>query len=83
MKTCQICNNKAQHKHHIISKSNGGKNTKDNICYLCASCHHEVHHTGSIVIEGNFMTTSGYQLIWHKQNEDSITGSNPHLYKTY
>lgn len=70
---CEICKNKGHHKHHIISKSLGGKNTNDNLTFLCASCHHEVH-TGFLIIEGRFLTTSGLVLLWHKKGESSITG---------
>lgn len=70
---CRVCGNKAHHRHHIISKSLGGKNTKDNLVELCASCHHEIH-TGFIIVEGFFLTTSGYTLLWHKKGESSITG---------
>jgi 5-methylcytosine-specific restriction endonuclease McrA len=36
---CEICGKPYHHKHHIISKSFGGKNGKENIAFLCASCH--------------------------------------------
>ncbi|NCO32085.1 HNH endonuclease, partial [bacterium] len=69
---CQICKiNDYQNKHHIISKSKGGKNGKNNICYLCSNCHFNVHKN-NIIIEGFFLTTEGYQLIFHKKNEESI-----------
>lgn len=79
---CEICGNKGHHKHHIISKSKGGKNTKDNLTFLCASCHMEVHKKdGNITIEGKFMTTDGIKLIYHYNNEESITGCNPSVHK--
>jgi len=70
---CEICGSKGQHSHHIISKSLGGKNTKENLTKLCASCHFEVHK-GNIIIEGKFLTSTGFKLIWHNKGEDSITG---------
>jgi hypothetical protein len=76
---CQICFNEAHHKHHIVSKSKGGSNKPHNITYLCASHHHEVH-SGKIIIEGNFLTSEGFQLIFHQAGEESITGSSPAVF---
>lgn len=72
---CEIkeCNSKSYHKHHIISKSFGGSNKKDNICYLCANHHMDVHNK-ELIIEGRFLTTGGYKLIYHYNNQESITG---------
>ena len=70
---CEICgNNEILEKHHIISKSLGGKNTKDNLCNICSNCHTKIHYS-QIIIEGRFLTTSGYVLLWHKKNSLSIT----------
>jgi hypothetical protein len=73
LKSCEICNKNYHHKHHIESKSFQGSNKKFNIAYLCASCHTEVH-LGNIIIEGRFLTTEGYKLIFHLKGENSITG---------
>ena len=77
---CQICQEKFQTKHHIQSKVFEGKNIISNIAYLCASCHFKVHHSGEIIIEGNFLTSTGYQLIWHLKGEPSITGFEPEVH---
>lgn len=76
MKSCEICGSKSHHKHHIQSKSLGGSNKPYNIAYLCASCHAEIH-IGNIVLEGKFLSTNGYVLIYHKLGEKSITGQTP------
>lgn len=70
---CEICNNNYHHEHHIVSKAFKGSNKKYNRCNLCGSCHAEVH-LGNIIIEGRFLTSEGYMVIWHKKGEPSITG---------
>lgn len=57
----------------------GGKNDKANKCYICAYHHVEIHK-GNLVIEGNFYTSEGYQLIYHHKGEESITGSAPEVF---
>lgn len=70
---CEIClTENYQHKHRIISGAYGGKYTKNNVAKLCATCHTKVHE-GLLVIEGIFLTTIGYRLLWHKVDEMSIT----------
>ena len=76
---CATCERESQHTHHIISKSMGGKNTKANTIRVCAACHFDIH-ASKIVIEGNFLTTDGYQVIFHRAGEESITGSSPAVY---
>ena len=83
MKTqsCEVCWNEevTLDKHHIVSKSCSGTNEKHNIAHLCPNCHRLVH-TGDIVLEGIFLTSEGYMLIWHNRNEASITGASPEVY---
>lgn len=76
MKPCEICSNKSHHKHHLKSKCFGVDNSKYNVAHLCASCHSEVH-IGNIILEGRFMTTTGYKLLYHKINDMSITNVEP------
>ena len=76
---CEICKIKSHHKHHIISKSKGGSNRKNNLVHLCSNCHYMVHR-GEIIIEGWFMTTEGIKLIWHKKGNESFTNSSPDVY---
>jgi hypothetical protein len=72
---CEICGEdiKFLDKHHIQSKSKGGTNKKENICFVCPLCHRKVHK-GEIILEGKFMTTTGLKLIYHYKGEESITG---------
>lgn len=44
--TCQYCKKKngTLHAHHIIYRSNGGKDTMDNLITLCESCHKKLHN---------------------------------------
>lgn len=79
MKSCEICSCRARHKHHIVSKSKGGTNHQYNLCHLCPNCHDNIHR-GEIIIEGKFLTSSGYQLIFHKKNDESITGKEVDCY---
>lgn len=41
--TCEKCGGKASVAHHIIRKSEGGKDTPRNLMALCASCHNRLH----------------------------------------
>jgi hypothetical protein len=79
---CEIedCSNIARHSHHIISKSKGGKNTKENLCNICPVCHDDIHRD-LLVIEGKFMTTDGLKIISHRKNQESITNVDlPEVY---
>jgi len=42
---CQECGRIAiLHRHHEIHRSQGGKDTLDNLRFLCPICHMRVHH---------------------------------------
>jgi len=45
---CEICGKVATDKHHIIFKSQGGTNNKNNIAYLCRNCHYIIHHGSNV-----------------------------------
>lgn len=79
-KICERCNElHFTETHHIISQSKGGSNAPNNLVELCGNCHNGVH-AGAIILEGIFLTSNGYQLIWHLKNAESITGSEPETY---
>lgn len=40
---CFACGGTPNVRHHIIWLKNGGRNCKRNICFLCFSCHAEIH----------------------------------------
>lgn len=40
---CEVCQKEANSVHHVIFRSQGGKDTIDNLIALCGNCHHEVH----------------------------------------
>jgi hypothetical protein len=78
---CDICNEPhILEEHHINGRKIANCNHPSNLCAICSNCHTEVHY-GKIIIERWAMTTMGKKLLWHYQNEESITGekSNPHL----
>jgi predicted restriction endonuclease len=76
---CDLCNKEiTTDSHHIKSASKGGDNSLGNKCELCPNCHRLVH-TGDIILEGKFLTTScknisEYELIFHARNDESVTG---------
>lgn len=41
--SCLACGELAYVRHHIIWLKNGGRNNQRNICFLCHSCHAQVH----------------------------------------
>ena len=62
---CEICGKKTAHwqEHHINSKCYGGSNKNYNKCKLCLK-HHNLVHSGLVVLEGKFFTLgSGVKLI--------------------
>jgi uncharacterized protein YlaI len=80
--SCEICNetNIILDKHHIISQSEGGTNEPSNIAHICPNCHRRIHMS-QIILEGRFLTSDGYQLIYHwNDEEDIIERENPSVY---
>jgi len=66
-------------KHHINGRKVRNAEGDWNIVYLSPDMHRMVHE-GMIIIEGWFNTTSGRELIWHKKDEESITGQSSETY---
>jgi hypothetical protein len=66
-------------EHHIRGRDIPNPNHPSNLCYICDNCHREVHE-GLVVLEGWFLTDRGYELLWHRQGEEGISGDDaqPH-----
>ncbi len=82
---CDICKNLflSCDTHHIISKSKDGPNDAWNKTNLCPNCHRLVH-IGEIIIEGKFLTTNGFKVVWRNKHEESITNvSDPIIHQIW
>lgn len=80
MQNCEICEVKTYlDSHHIESKSFSGVDAKHNRANICPTCHRLIHK-GEIILEGRFLTTTGYRVIWHRKGEESITGLEPEVF---
>ncbi len=78
---CEICGEKTfLQQHHIEGRQISNPHSKNNLCSICSNCHLKIHY-GKIIIEGRFLTSNGYKLIFHLNNENSLTGKDkiPHL----
>jgi DNA-directed RNA polymerase subunit RPC12/RpoP len=79
---CPLCGEKRMLvEHHIHGREIPGKNCLWNRCYICPSCHDEVH-AGKIILEGYLQTSDGKKLIFHKADEDPVAneGAKPPIY---
>jgi hypothetical protein len=54
LNTCFECGFPAEHNHHVVPKSMGGKNTVP----LCQSCHNLIHSVGNSMSRGNIHRSS-------------------------
>lgn len=73
---CQICDQQEfMEEHHIEGRDIPNAEHPSNKANICPNCHRKVHE-GVIIIEGNFMTTQGYELLWHYKDEDGFTGED-------
>lgn len=54
--TCYVCKQhkprKLAHEHHKIPRAAGGKDSKDNLCYLCPTCHDNLHRFAEMMTGG-------------------------------
>ena len=82
-KPCDICKEiEPLQAHHINGREVKNYNQDWNVANICAGCHYQVH-LGGIIIESWFDTTNGRELIWHMEEEESITSieSKTHIIK--
>lgn len=42
------CTGRAQHHHHIVRRSQGGKDSKDNLLPVCWVCHAWIHRNPAV-----------------------------------
>lgn len=40
---CFACHNRSTEIHHLIFRSQGGKNNIENLCAICRNCHNMAH----------------------------------------
>ena len=55
-------------RHHVIPRSRGGKDTTQNVCTLCLSCHGQRHITQTLLITGDADSRLTFEKggkIWH------------------
>lgn len=61
---CFVCGTQepllTAHEHHRKPRAFGGTDDKDNLIYLCASCHTRLHRVQDFVIAGN--SGKGFEL---------------------
>ena len=51
-RVCRIWDGGALHHHHIVFRSQGGKDTTENLITVCAQCHEDIH-AHRISVRGN------------------------------
>lgn len=77
---CPICNTPSLlSEHHLEGRKVKQANKASNKANICYNCHARVHN-GDIIVEGWFMTSEGMKLLWHKKEEESLTGSDKKPY---
>ena len=80
---CDLCKDlEFLEEHHIRGRKIKNANMPFNIANICPNCHFKIH-LGEYVIEDWLKSSCGRVLIWHKKDEDSITGDDaiPHIIK--
>lgn len=74
--SCDICKEiSILHQHHIRGRSIPDYNHPSNLSNICPNCHAKIHY-GVIILEGWATTTLGKELLWHKKEENGITGND-------
>jgi hypothetical protein len=80
---CPICDGKHfLTTHHIRGRDIPDCDHPSNLADICENCHRDIHE-GVLIIEGWFMTTGGNELIYHRKEEESLSGDDaiPHIIK--
>jgi uncharacterized protein YlaI len=73
---CEVCNEPMfLEQHHIRGRKISNPHIHSNLANICANCHTKIHY-GIIVVEGRYLTSDGYKLIWHYYKDNSITGND-------
>ena len=68
---CYFCDRQdVLDKHHILPKSNGGKNNPENILHLCPSCHRLLHTKKKIDL------VSGEYIVRYNKGKITIFNKN-------
>jgi hypothetical protein len=79
---CDMCEEMSfLERHHIRGRNIPDADNPSNVANICPKCHTEVHY-GKKIIEGWYLSTKGRMLIWHEDQEESLTGddANPHQF---
>ena len=77
---CPICNlQRLLVEHHINGRDISEKNRKWNRCWICASCHDEIH-SGIKILEGWVSTSEGKKLIWRKAGDEPVVNDGSRVY---
>jgi hypothetical protein len=73
---CPVCTRPERLvEHHIRGRDIPNPNHESNLVNLCSNCHDKCHE-GTVVIEGWYQTSGGYELFWHSPEENSFTGND-------
>ncbi len=77
---CDICNQKhILVEHHIEGRKIKNYQSEKNRCYVCDNDHRLIHE-GKIIVEGWVGTSTGTKLMWHYNDEPSLTGNDKTTY---
>ena len=72
---CPVCDQpRMLIEHHLWGRDIPEKNKLWNRCWICPSCHDEVH-SGRIILEGWALTSDGKNLIWHRAGDTTIVNN--------
>jgi len=89
--TCQVCETKTKHleQHHIIPKSRGGSDKKDNLINLCTRCHGKAHDVsfknerGGLIKEGFLRNKIQHEIDkeWLIENDNLVNKKMDEIYE--